>query len=66
MDMAGLRYVPEEENQMRWENAVMLALSQLQHGMHLHPCGKEAEPSEGVRRSRDVWTSASKLILAQG
>lgn len=49
MGMAGLRYVPEEEDQMRWENPVLLALHQLQYGMYLYSCGEETEPSQGVR-----------------
>ena len=47
--MAGLRYVPEEKDQMRRENTVMLALSQLQYRVHLYTSREEAESSEGVR-----------------
>lgn len=33
----GLRYVSEEEDQMRWQNAQVLALSQLQDRLCIHP-----------------------------
>jgi len=46
--LAGLRYVPEKENQVRWEAPSMLTLPELQNGMHLHSGGKEAQPAERV------------------
>jgi hypothetical protein len=42
-----VRYVQEEENQMRWEDAVH-ALYQLQNRMHLHTGGEEEESPERV------------------
>ena len=44
----GLRYVPEKENQVRWEAPIMFTLSELQNGMHFHAGGKEAQPTERV------------------
>ena len=39
--MVGLRYVPKEEDKVRWENASMLSLHKLQDRVHLHPGRKE-------------------------
>ena len=38
----------EEEDQVRWQNALLLALHQLQDRMHLHPGREEAKPSQRV------------------
>jgi hypothetical protein len=40
----GVRYVPEEENKVRWQDAGLLTLPELQDGMYLHP-GREEEKS---------------------
>ncbi len=45
---AGMRYVPEEEDQVRWQVAGLHALHQLQDRMRLYAGGKEAESSQGV------------------
>ena len=45
---AGMRYVQEEEDQVRWQVAGLHALHQLQDRMRLYAGGKEAEPSQGV------------------
>lgn len=45
---AGLRYVSQEEDQVRWENAQVLALHQLQDRLHFHPRREKAQPAQGV------------------
>jgi hypothetical protein len=45
----GLRHVSQKEDQMRWQDAKVLALPQLQNGMHLYPGREEAESAQGVR-----------------
>ena len=41
--------MPEEENQVRWQNAQVLALHQLQNGLYFHPPGEETQSTQGVR-----------------
>ena len=43
-----MRHVPEEKDQVRWQDAVLLALFELQDGMHLYTGGEEAKPSQRV------------------
>jgi hypothetical protein len=43
-----VRHVPEEEDQVRWQDAVMHPLPELQDGMHLHPSREEEAAAEGV------------------
>ena len=40
--------MPEEENQVRRQNAQVFALHQLQNGLHLHASGKETQSAQGV------------------
>jgi hypothetical protein len=45
----GLRHVSQKEDQMRWQDAKVLALHQLQNRMHIYPGGEEAESAKGVQ-----------------
>jgi hypothetical protein len=40
--------VPEEEDQVRWQDAVMHTLPELQDGMHIHAGREEEAAAEGV------------------
>lgn len=43
--------MPEEKDQVRWKDAPMHPLHQLQDRMHLHPRGEEEAASERVRHT---------------
>ena len=45
---AGLRHVPEEEDQVRRKDAVVHTLPELQDGMHLHTGREEEATAQGV------------------
>ena len=45
---AGLRHVPEEEDQVRRQDAVVHTLPELQDGMHLHSGREEEATAQGV------------------
>ena len=53
--MLGLRYVPEEKDKMRWEDASVLALSQLQDRMYIYAGGEEEESPERVGLIQPLW-----------
>jgi hypothetical protein len=44
----GVRYVQEEEDQVRWQDALVYALYQLQDGMRVHAGGEEEESPQRV------------------
>jgi hypothetical protein len=44
----GVRHVPEEEDQVRWQGSEVYALPELQDRMRLHAGREEEEPAEGV------------------
>ena len=46
----GMRYVPEEEDQVRRQDALVYALPELQDRMHLYAGGEEATASQRVGR----------------
>lgn len=48
MHSLGMRYVSEKEDKMRWEDARVLTLYQLQDGMHIHAGGEETKSSQRV------------------
>lgn len=50
-DGLGLRHVPEEEDQMRWQDASLYALHQLQDRVQLHARREEACSSKRVSRN---------------
>lgn len=54
----GVRHVSQEEDQMRWQNARMHTLPELQDGMHFHAGREEAAATEGVGSSPQlqVWS----------
>jgi hypothetical protein len=52
-----VRYVPEEEDQVRWQDAVVHTLPELQDRMYLHPGGEEATAAQGVR----TWHALREL-----
>lgn len=47
---AGVRHVPKEEDQVRWEDASLHALPQLQDGVRLYSSREEAKSAQRVRR----------------
>lgn len=49
-----MRYVPEEEDQMRWQDALMHPLPKLQDRVCLHTSREETEPAEGVSADTSV------------
>lgn len=58
----GLRYVSEEEDQMRWQNAQVLALSQLQDRLCIHPGRKETESAKRVRQD-GLMVDFARMVL---
>lgn len=55
--MTGLRHVPEEEDQVRRQDAQVFALHQLQDGLCLYTGRKEAESPQRVGLPFDVYSS---------
>lgn len=51
---SGLRHVPEEEDQVRRQDAQVFALYQLQNRLCIHTSGKEAESAKRVRPGRST------------
>jgi hypothetical protein len=47
--------VSQEKDQMRWQDAQVFTLHQLQDRMYLHTGRKEEESSEGVRLAADSF-----------
>lgn len=43
-----MRYVPQEEDQVRWQDARMYTLPELQNRMHIHASREEEAAAEGV------------------
>lgn len=50
----GLRHVPEEEDQVRRQDAQVFALYQLQDRLRLHTSGKETESAKRVCPERSM------------
>lgn len=63
---AGLRYVPEEKDQMRRQDAEMLTLPKLQNRMCFHSSREEEESSQRVLLCRRSRTMVGKLTREQG
>jgi hypothetical protein len=58
----GLRYVQEEEDQVRWEDALVHALYQLQNRMHLYAGGEEEESPQRVgQAAKHVWRTYANV-----
>jgi hypothetical protein len=47
-----MRYVPEEEDQVRWQDAFVYTLPELQDGVYLHTGREEEAAAERVRIPR--------------
>ena len=43
-----MRYVQEEEDKMRWQDAQVRSLHELQNRMYIYSSGEEAQPSQRV------------------
>lgn len=52
--VAGLRHVPEEEDQVRRQDAQVFALYQLQDRLRIHTSGKETESTKRVCAERSM------------
>jgi hypothetical protein len=59
--------VSEEEDQVRWENAGVYALLELQDGVRIYSGRKEAKSSEGVSsvHAESLGSAAEQDILGQ-
>lgn len=57
----GMRHVQEEEDQVRWKDAQMFALRELQDRMHIYPGREEETTSERVRQPIAVESYVLRL-----
>jgi hypothetical protein len=60
---AGMRYVPEEEDQMRRQDARLYPLPELQDGMYIHTGREKEATSERVRHPNPMYTAAFRANL---